>query len=385
MSNSNLPANPFEKILDPEKEAEQIKEIADLTEKLLDKRYPSPKRILRAVHPKSHGCVRAVFQVNADIAKHLQVGLFATPGKRYDAWIRYSNARLGPDVRKNADGSLAHGSRGMAVKVTNVGGRILLDDHGENNQDFLMITEPSFAFANVADYQRLTKVINDNNDDPKLFFKPPLDATPEDLQRIKRTGQLVEKIQATPVANPLEVQYFGAAPFLFGPDRVMKFSAKPSAGLKPQRLPDENPSENYLREALIKTMSGDEDICFDFMVQVRGKEDGLNKEDIENASTVWPETGEKGETKFPFVKVAKITIPAPQNDINSQSGVEHCENLVFTPWHSLADHQPLGSINRLRKAVYVASETHRGAKVVPPPQAAKQPPRNWFKRLFSLP
>jgi len=380
MSNPYLPANPFEKIPDPEEEAKQIKDIADRTVGLLDKRYRLKKKaILRGVHPKSHGCVRAVFQVNADIRKDHQVGLFATPGKRYDAWIRYSNAEARPprpDVRKKEGGGLEHGSRGMAVKVINVGGRILLDDHGANNQDFLMINQPSFAFANVADYQRLTQVIDEDPEEkPDLFFKPPLNATGrKTLELIKGIGG----IQATPVANPLEVQYFGAAPFLFGPDRVMKFSAKPSAGVKPQIvLENPSPSENYLREALLKTMSGDEDICFDFMVQVRGKEDGLN---IENASTVWD---------FPFVKVAKITIPAPQKDIDSPSGVEHCENLVFTPWHSLAEHQPLGSINRLRRAVYVASETHRGANGVPPPEATKQllPMRrrleDLIKRFFS--
>jgi catalase len=178
MSNPYLPENPFEKIPDPEKEAEQIREIADLTVKLLDKRYRSPDAILRGVHPKSHGCVRAVFQVNADIGKEYQVGLFATPGKSYDAWIRYSNAaavppRLGPDIVTKVGQPTQHGSRGMAVKVLNVGGRILLDDHGANNQDFLMITEPSFAFANVADYQRLTNIIHQNDDDARSFFFTP--------------------------------------------------------------------------------------------------------------------------------------------------------------------------------------------------------------------
>jgi len=378
MSNRNMPANPFEEIPDPEKEAEQIKDIADRIVKLLDKRYRLQKKtILRGVHPKSHGCVRAAFQVNADIGKDLQVRLFAKPGKRYDAWIRYSNAEARPprpDVRKKEDGGFEHGSRGIAVKVINVDGRILLRDRGANNQDFLMINQPSFAFANVADYQRLTQVIDEDPEEkPDWFFTPPLDATRKETLRLNRGPG---GILATAVANPLEVQYFGAAPFLFGPDRVMKFSATPSAGEKPQILP-KNPSDNYLREALLKTMSGDEDICFDFMVQVRGKEDGLNIEkvpedrlNIENASSVWV------ESKFPFVKVAKITIPAPQNDIDSPSGREHCENLVFTPWHSLADHQPLGSINRLRKGVYIASKTHRGAKAVPSPETTRQSPRN---------
>ena len=51
-------------------------------------------------------------------------------------------------------------------------------------------------------------------------------------------------------------------------------------------------------------------------------------------------------------------IPRPPDEAGQ---IERCEALVFTPWHCLADHQPLGSINRLRKAVYLASEAHRGS------------------------
>ena len=97
-------------------------------------------------------------------------------------------------------------------------------------------------------------------------------------------------------------------------------------------------------------MSGTDDIVFDFQVQVGGKKDGL---DIEDATTVWD------ETEVPFVNVARITIRAPQKEITTPMHVERCENLVFTPWHSLAEHQPLGSINRLRRAVYLASRDKR--------------------------
>lgn len=361
-TSSTRPDKPFEEI--PEGEAEQSEEIADLTVKLLDKRYPAPKRILRGVHPKSHGCVKAVFEVNADIAKDLQVGLFDNPGKIYDAWIRFSNAagRLGPDVN---DGK--HQSRGLGVKVLDVGGEVLLDDQGAHHQDFLMITEPAFVFANVADYLRLTRIMHEHNEDLKPFFAPLNPQVPgfseEERERTKSSLQLVRTIESTPVANPLEVQYFSAAPFLFGPDRVMKFSVKPCAGEKPQVVP-ENPSENYLREALIETMSRDEDVCFDFMIQVRGKdEEGLN---IENASTVWD------EQNFPFIKVAKITIPAPQKDIDSPAAIEHCERLTCSPWHSLVEHRPLGGINRLRKAVYIASQSQRASRVVKPEDQSKE-------------
>jgi hypothetical protein len=42
--------------------------------------------------------------------------------------------------------------------------------------------------------------------------------------------------------------------------------------------------------------------------------------------------------------------------------VERCERAVFSPWHCLPEHQPVGSINRLRKEVYLASKDHRGAE-----------------------
>ncbi len=81
MPNESTTANPFENNPDPEEETRQIEEVANLTEELLDMRYSPPRPILRGVHPKSHGCVKAVFEVNADIAENLRVGLFAVPGK----------------------------------------------------------------------------------------------------------------------------------------------------------------------------------------------------------------------------------------------------------------------------------------------------------------
>lgn len=352
MANARSQNTPFDDVPNPQEEPAQIKELAELTRGLLDMRYPKPDKILRGVHPKSHGCVQAMFQINRDIPEKYRVGLFEKPGKRYKAWIRYSNAasRVEHDLK---DGE--NGSRGMAIKVLGVGGKVLLDDNGRHNQDFLMINTPAFAFANVEDYLRLNQILLSQNDDSSLFFAPalvqptPPGFTPEQIQRILKSLGIVQQIKAIPVANPLEVQYFSAAPFLFGPDRVMKFSARPCGELKPQVLP-ENPSENYLHEALVKTMSQEEDICFDFMVQVRGKEPDLN---IEDATTVWD------EAQTPFVKVAKITIPSPQPGIGNRRRLMHCENLVYTPWHSLVEHQPVGGINRLRKEVYLSSEHHR--------------------------
>jgi hypothetical protein len=243
----------------------------------------------------------------------------------------------------------------MALKVLDVAGdeAVLQDDSGARSQDFLRINTPAFAFVNLPDYLRLNHILLKNDDDPSEFFAPlggPVPSiTEEDIERIKRSFAVVSEIQSKPVANPVGVQYFGAAPFLFGADRVMRFSAEPAGGEQPQVLP-EDPSENYLREALAARMSEAGDIVFDFKLQVRSS--GEEDLGIEDATTVWD------EEEFPFVNVATITITAPQ-EVGTETAKEDCEQLVFTPWHSLESHRPLGSINRLRKQVYQASADHR--------------------------
>ena len=158
---------PFEHI--SQQENEEINEIVNLTVKLLDERYTkSGKPILRGVQPKSHGCVKATFKINDNIEEDLQVGLFANPGQEFRAIVRFSNAaaRVAPDIDKEGK----HGSRGMAVKVLDVGGEVLLDDQGDHSQDFLMINQPMFAFANTEDYLQLNRILDEFNDDPSRFF-----------------------------------------------------------------------------------------------------------------------------------------------------------------------------------------------------------------------
>ena len=46
----------------------------------------------------------------------------------------------------------------MAVKVLDVGGEVLAQNDGACNQDFLMINQPVFAFANEEDYLWLDRI-----------------------------------------------------------------------------------------------------------------------------------------------------------------------------------------------------------------------------------
>jgi len=117
----------------PPTEAAQIEHIVRLTIDQLKKRYPGEDVTLRNVHPKDHGCVTAKFRVSDTLPEELRVGVFAKPGREYQAWIRFSNAD--PLVRSDSPEG-HHGSRGMAIKLLGVTGTPLIEKVGPMTQDF---------------------------------------------------------------------------------------------------------------------------------------------------------------------------------------------------------------------------------------------------------
>jgi hypothetical protein len=367
----------------PQGEAAQIAETTELIEELLNKRYKDKSPFLRGVHPKDHGCVEATFTVLETLAPEYRVGVFGKPGERFRAAIRFSNAaplvlpdclpEMGKDgkpiMRPDGKPLRTHGSRGMAIKLYNVGGARLTPDDKERTQDFLMINQPFFAFANAQDYRDLNKVILRDNEAPNKFFEERFANAAKDpvaAGRAKTTfgifqsiklGSATPPFQAPPL-SPLDNSYFGAAPFLFGEGRAMRFAARP-VNPKTGDVGTAVDDPNYLRNAMLKRLAdaGGKDICFDFQIQVRSADKIKPEEDIEDACRAWDETTDK------FITVARIAIP-PQ-DITTPERKEFCEKLFYTPWHGLADHRPLGGINRLRQDVYDRSAKLRGCPVSP--------------------
>ncbi len=344
----------------PAGEAEGIANIVELTGKRMQMQYDANKRMLRGVHPKDHGCVTAKFEVRSDLPAEYTVGVFQ-PGAVYDAYIRFSNAdvQVGADSRRDESGTPVHGSRGMAIKLMGVQGESLLPLHGVLTQDFVMVNQPAFAFANVEDYELLSQALVEHFGEPNparnFFVKRFSEGTPEQKQRALRTQQIVKRISANavdgdagafepPPASPVDAAYFSAAPFLFGDQRVMRFRAAPvDRSTDPPNVDD----PNYLRTALIKRLARNT-VEFDFALQVRRADQVDVATDIENASTEWSDD---------YTSVARITIPPQEFDAPEQR--VKCERLFFTPWHGISEHQPLGGINRLRKAVYLSSGQYR--------------------------
>ncbi len=348
-----IPHDPAWEVI-PDGEATQIDNVVKLTLAQMQKLYLNKLPPLRGVHPKDHGCVKAKFQVLADLPEAYRIGVFAKPGREYDAYIRYSNAAL---VVGDDSTATEHGSRGMAIKLLKVEGERLVPKDEPMTQDFLMVNQPVFASANVEDYEALRS-------DPAGFFTmrtklmtPAGERALVTVGIIKRIKSLaVDPVKAEngayqpPPASPEENVYQSGAPYLLGKDYAMKYSVKPVAaasGAAPNFA-----DANYLRTALAKRLAegaGAKDIVLEFQLQIRSKANIGNLEtEIENACTEWT---------VPFVTVARITIP-PQ-DFNTKEAMLRCENLFFTPWHSLKEHQPIGGINRMKLKVYEKSSEFR--------------------------
>lgn len=300
----------------------------------------------RGQHAKAHGCVQATFEVDASVPAALRAGVFAQPGS-FRAIARFSNgdSMIKADSEKDV--------RGLAIKLLGVPGtKVLAEEATATTQDFLLINHPTLMVRNVLTYADFIQRANGSNQFSILTFFLSLDIADWELRGLTT---LLSMISHT-VANPLDARYFSTTPYKLGTAAV-KYSARPCTP-SPEPMVPANPGPSYLREALQSALRS-RDACFEFLVQPQTDARAMP---IEDPTVEW------SEAKSPFVKVATLRIPAQTFDTPEQNAA--CENLSYTPWHSLDAHRPLGGINRARKAVYRAISVLRhgrnGAEVSEP-------------------
>jgi len=294
-------------------------------------KHYSAKEVIarRAIHAKSHGCLKARFEVIDHGDPDLRHGLFRTPAA-YDTIVRLSNGDgpPGPDTAKIP-------SLGFAIKVLGVTAPKLLPDQIENTQDFLFLNQPAYIASDVRDYTSLMQAI-----DGGFCYQV--------LALIKNLKGLLYRLKALPKDNPLNTNFWGVAPFRLG-NIAVKYLIRPS---KPEPINLPRPlAENYLKD-LVKAYIEDRDADFDFFIQKRLL-DGNEKRDmpIEDFSVPWE------ETKSIPVRVGHLHIP--RQTLDDAFDREQGEGLSFSPWNTTADLRPLGSLNRARRVVYQISARTR--------------------------
>lgn len=279
---------------------------------------------LRQLHPKSHGLLHGEFKVRDDIPDQYKIGVFANP-KTYPIWVRLSNGSA-PKTRGVFKPDTEGDIRGLAIKLMNVQGEKVLEDEQET-QDFILVNHHVFFLPNVEGYIDFTRF-------RKQRTEGQVDA--ELMEKLKPSLAILEEINQKIVGNPLLITYWSTTPYKLG-DYAIKFLVKPHSLETPPEIPPDSP--NYLREAIDDYFKNTEQsVKWDFQIQVYVDDD---KTPVENPMKEWDS---------PPITVATIEIPKQAFDFEERKRYD--ESLSFSPWHTLPEHEPLGSVNLARKKIY---------------------------------
>ena len=295
----------------PGGEAEMIERVTALQTKIM--KSGDPKK--RGQHPKQQALLRGVFEIADTVPEGLRVGVFAESGK-FDALVRVSTGPMPKDSDPNP--------HAMAVKLIDVPGS------QSGTQDFIMLDQPTFFIRDIAEYVRF---FDATLADPSAasYFK----SRPREFG-LNLTFNVV-------VASHLERQYWSEVPIAMGRGAA-RLTLIPDVENVSGRNPATTP--NGLRDALEEHfVRNRRPAKFSFGAQAYVDEATTP---IEDATSVWP---------TPFEIIATLTLPA--QDFTAPEQFAFCENLSYTPWHCIPDHQPLGGIQRCRKRVYEESQRLR--------------------------
>ncbi|MEO5741771.1 MAG: hypothetical protein ABIS29_14370, partial [Vicinamibacterales bacterium] len=274
---------------------------------------------------RAAGCVRAQFAVLDTVAPDHRVGIFSVP-RTYDAWIRFANASSQSDREKDV--------RGMALRVSGVAGENLTP--GESRQDFVLNSHPVMVAANAKDFMELLKAMDAGGlRQVSYFLSHP------------RSAMIGFQARQQPTSH-LDIPYWSATPYLFGPGRAVKYMARPCEA--PKTAQPSAVTDTYLTDALRERLRKG-DACFDFAIQLQTDARTMP---IEDATVEWK------ESDSPWQIVARIRIP--QQSVGDAEATRLCEESAFNPWNSLVEHRPLGSMNRSRRDIYRAMAEFRRSR-----------------------
>ncbi|WP_343055407.1 hypothetical protein [Azospirillum oleiclasticum] len=286
----------------------------------------------RFFHEKSHGCLRGTFRVEPPVDPALRQGLFAVPAE-YPALVRFSSGMMADDREPD--------TRGLGIKLSGVPGPVC-DGAPAGQQDFLMISQPAIPTRDVTEAVEYFGKIDGARAITPLTALVPSYLMPG-FRPWRTRWQYLALIMAAIRAHLrgwdlARLTYYGVTPYRLG-EGAMLYRCQPD----PATFARRRPRGRSFAERLQATLD-DGPLAFDFLIQPRqGETDPLDRIGV-------PWTG-------PLLRVARLEIPPQSVSALLPTG----DRLTMSPWNALKAHEPLGSINALRRTVYHASATDRGA------------------------
>jgi hypothetical protein len=324
---------------------------------------PSP-----AALAKEHALVRATFIVRSDLPAELQRGVFV-PGARYAAWVRFSNGlEILPD---DAGGD----ARGFAIKLEHIealGRPIEQESTSPASQDFVLASHPTSFVKDARDYAVFRSIV-DTRDVRVRAQRLFVFALRRPRETVILARRLLQRTRET-----FAVEYHSMTASALGSQLAVKYSVGSIAALQPSAAEIPDPKREATdtpaptaeappswRDQLQRRLDPDtsEGLSLEFSVLAPSR-DVLP---VEDCRIDWQTAGAKR------IPIARIEIE-PQ-DFNAADRVALADTLVFTPWHTLEEHRPLGGLNRARLDLFRAMH-ERAAKseaVIRSPSSAPHP------------
>jgi catalase len=326
-------------------EGETIAALIDQFDVILQTTSKDYGHAVRSVHAKAHGVIEGVMRIEAGLPPEFAQGLFATAGE-HRVYMRLStNAG---DILPDAV-SLP---RGLALKVLDVDGARLPDADGRT-QDFILVNGPIFQAPNPEKFLSSLKLLaktTDRMETTKTVMSTVLQTVNKGLEAVGVSSPTIAGLGGAPNSDPLGETYFSVTPFRYG-DYIAKFRLKPVSPDLTRRTGaeiDARDRENAIRETVQSEMRTTHGV-WEFQVQLCRD---LAAHPVEDPTVEWK------EDDAPFVTVATIEA-GPQDSWRDDIVQKVDEEMRFSVWTGLLDHQPLGGVNRARKEPYRHSAEFR--------------------------
>jgi hypothetical protein len=283
-----------------------------------------PGRYERGGNTKTHGIVRAEFIVHDNLPAELRHGIYAQPGV-YRAWVRFSGP--GPYITPDIDDV---GFMSIGIKLMGVPGPKLMDEE-KFTQDMFAVSTPTFVTPDVVANAQLQ--IESVKNATIFYFL--------NLHRHHVLDFLMQSLWTKTQSSPFEAPYFSCVPYLLGEGQAMQYSVWPKTKHRTPipRLPF-RPPDDYLRDAMVAALS-QQDVELDIRLQLQTDSHLMP---LENNAVLWP------EKRSPRISAATLRIPKQKFDSPAQ--LDFAKRLSYNPWHSIAEHRPLGNQNRARYRMY---------------------------------
>ncbi|WP_413204031.1 hypothetical protein [Rhodospirillum sp. A1_3_36] len=291
----------------------------------------------RQFHSKTHSCLKATLVIDPPDNQAWRRGLFAKPG-RYEALVRFSNAFFDDDSHPDL--------RGVAIKLRGVEGAVC-DGAPPGQQDFVLMNSAIGPSKDAAEAMDLFRALDGIRRATTVAILAPRYLFPSILPWRMRwrywaflNGSGLRHLLGRDLAR---MTYNSVTPYRLG-DGAMKILLRPDGAA---RIRPSTKGRDFGAKLQAALDLGP--IRFEFCLQPRV----LDSDSVEDTRQAW---------KSPVHSVGVLEIP-PQD---VAATVALGDQLAFSPWNCLAAHEPLGSINTLRRAAYAASAANRGAEAVPP-------------------